>query len=81
MKFIFGTSTNLGPINVGRYKPKTYKRWTVQTLDDTNVGQYKPWTIQTLDQDSRRNSTDVGQRKIIILILDLKKNISFYRLV
>ena len=50
----------------------------VQTSDGTNirltnVGQYKPWTIQTLDQDSRRNSTDVGQRKIIILILDLKK--------
>ena len=47
---IFGTSTNVGPTNVGRYKPKTYKRRTVQTSDQykhqtgTNVG-----LVQTLD--------------------------------
>ena len=45
-----GTSTHVGPTNVGRYKPKTYKRRKVQTSDQykrqtgTNVG-----LVQTLD--------------------------------
>ena len=56
-----GTSTNVGPTNVGRYKPKTYKRRTAQTSDQykrqtgTNVG-----LVQTLDEYKRRTSTNIG---------------------
>ena len=53
-----GTSTNVGPTNVGWYKHKTYKRRTVQTSD-----QYKRRTstnvrlVQTSDQYKRRMGT------------------------
>ena len=53
--------TNVGPINIGRYKPKTYKRRAVQTSDKykrrtiTNIG-----SVQTSDQCKRKTSTNVG---------------------
>jgi len=53
----FGTSTNVGHTNVGRQKPKTYKRWTVQLRRiSTNVG-----PVQTSDQYKRRTGTHVRQ--------------------
>ena len=72
-----GTSTNVGPTNVGRYKPKNYKRRTVQTSDQykrqTGTNWYKPWTstnirpVQTSDQYKRRT-----KEKNIYLILKIK---------
>ena len=54
--------TNVGPINIGRYKPKTYKRRAVQTSDKykrrtiTNIG-----LLQTSDQYKRQTSANVKQ--------------------
>ena len=53
--------TNVGPINIGQYKPKTYKRRAVQTSDKykrrtiTNIG-----SVRTSDQCKRKTSTNVG---------------------
>ena len=52
-------STNVGPTNVGRYKPRI-----VQTSDQTNVGLvqtsdwYKCRTVQTSNQYKRQTSTN-----------------------
>ena len=46
--------------SIGRYKPKTYKRRTVQTLDTKNIGLVQTsdstnvLPVQTLDQHKRR---------------------------
>ena len=59
-----GTSINVGPKNVGGYKPKTYKRRTstnvviVQTSD-----WFKCWTVQTSDRYNRQTSTNVAIRE------------------
>ena len=55
--------------SIGRYKPKTYKRRTVQTLDTKNIGLvqtsdwYKRRTVPTSYQYKRWTSTNVGLRK------------------
>ena len=68
----FGTSTNVGHTNVGRQKPKTYKRWTVQTSDQykrrtsTNVGpvQTSDWyTRQTVPTSGAVPTTDQYTRQ------------------
>ena len=65
-----GTSTHVGPTNVGRYKPKTYKRRTVQMSDQekrptgTNVGLVQTsdstndGPVQTSDRYKRRTKVN-----------------------
>ena len=45
-----GTSINVGPKNVGGYKPKT-SDW------------FKCWTVQTSDRYNRQTSTNVAIRE------------------
>ena len=49
------TSTNVGPTNVGWYKPKTYKRQTVQMLN-----QDKRWTSSNVRLGQMSDSSNVG---------------------
>ena len=44
-KCLFGSSTNVEPTNVERYKPKTAKRPTVPTSDQPGQN----WLVGTLD--------------------------------
>ena len=59
---VYGTSTNVGPTNVGRHKDRTVQTSDLQTSDwykhrtGTDVG-----LGQTLDLYKRRTSTNVGQ--------------------
>ena len=61
IKKIFITITNIGPTNVRRYKPKTYKCQTVQSWVEleqmSDSSNFKP--VQTSDQYKRQTSTNV----------------------
>jgi len=69
--------------SIGRYKPKTYKRRTVQTLDTKNIGLVQTsdstnvLPVQTLDQHKRRTK----KKCIRILRFFYQKVFYFYRMV
>ena len=54
-----GTSTNVGPTDIGRYKGRQYKRQTYKHRTCTNVR-----LVQTSDKDKRQIGTNAGQRNV-----------------